>query len=315
MLLALTLALVGHLSAVAPSAASARAFYQDPARNLAGSVPLQPGDDGTAQTVALIRRAYQAGLTDPLVRSTAGQLVRGLDAQDLEGQARAIFNWVKRNIRFVRDPVGHEVVSSASFTLTHGFGDCDDVNAVLIPSLLGAVGIHTQLVTVATYPDDPSFTHIYCEAQVGGLHGSRGGWVPLDMARPGAAFGVTGNSYFRKRVWDIEGDSYRDLAGLSGGYRSITQAPVRTLGDDGGFDWSGLASIITAGTAAATNVIASLRTPASNLYYRTPALTATGAQATYPGGQASFSSFGAIDPTTLLLMGGGLMVVLLATRR
>lgn len=296
---------VGHLSAVAPPLAQARAFSQDPAHHLAGSVPLRNGDDGTAQTVALIRHAYQSALTDPLVRSTAGRIVRTLPPQDLEAQARAIFQWVKEHIRFVRDPVGHEVVSSANWTLTHGFGDCDDVNAVLIPSLLGAVGIHSRLITVATYPDDPSFTHIYCEAQVGGIHGSRGGWVPLDMARPGATFGVTGSGYQRKRIWEIEEDSYRDLAGLSGGYRA--------LGDDSGFDWSGLAQVIGAGTAAAGNIIASLRTPAQNLYYRQP--VGTTAQATYPGGSAVFSNFGGITSSDLLLLGGGLLVIMLATRR
>lgn len=225
--------------------------------------------------------------------------------------ARAIFEWTRKNIRFVRDPVGHEVVSSAQYTLTHGFGDCDDINAVLLPSLLGAVGIHTRLVTVATFPDDPAFTHIYCEAYL-----DRSGWVPLDVARPNPQFGVTSRNVSRKRVWQIEDDSYQDMGRLAGGYNAISGQFVSTgLGDDSGFDWGGLASIISPIAAATTNIIASLRAPAGNIYYRPPTLTQTGAQATYPGGQASIFSTGGIDPNTLMLFGGGLLLVLLATRR
>lgn len=280
---------MGQLAAIA-----SRACTSDPARHLAGSAPLLPGDEGTAQTVALIRRAYQDALTDPLVRSTAGTLVRALNPTDLEGQARAIFEWVRKNIRFVRDPVGHEVVSSAQFTLTRRFGDCDDVNAVLLPALLGAVGIHTRLVTVAGERGDPQFTHIYCEAAVGGIHAVNG-WVPLDMARPGATFGTTGQGYSRKRIWEIEEDSYRDIAGLG----SL------------GFSMEDLVSVIGAGTGAATNIISSLRVPAQNMYYRTP--TTTVAQASYPGGSASFSQFG-IGQTELLFF-GGILAIILFTRK
>ena len=175
------------------------------------SAPLLAGDAGTEQTIALIRQAVQESLRNPQVRATAGQIVSRFDPQDIRGRAQALFSWVRHNIRFVHDPVGHETVSSASWTLTHGFGDCDDTNAVLLPSLLGVVGIPARLITVALDPRSQSFSHIYAEALVDGR------WMPLDVARPHAAFGQVPPRYYqaRRRTWPLF-DPGDELSGLSG---------------------------------------------------------------------------------------------------
>lgn len=269
------------------------------------STPLLAGDAGTEQTVALIREAVHQAWRDPLVRATAGRLIAGLHPQDTEGQARAIFDWVRSHIRFVRDPVDHETVSSARWTLTHGFGDCDDINAVLLPGLLGAVGIPARLVTVAVDPRDPQqFTHVYAEADLGGR------WVPVDAARPNAVFGRAASSSYRKRVWEITTSSYQDLAGLSGMGRGL------------GFALDDLFKVIAQGTQSAIQIIGAARVPRERLslpgitrppsYYE----TAAGGGRYYEtgrgnGGPGIPSILAGVEPNTLLLLlGGGLLLVL-----
>ncbi len=185
------------------------------------SVPLLAGDNGTAQTIGLIRRAREQALRDPAVRAIAGRIVAGIPPNNLAGQCKAIYEWVKRNIAFVRDPVGHETVSSPRWTLQAGFGDCDDL-ALLIASMVGVVGIESRLVTVALQPNAPeSFSHIYAEAFIGhNWGGTRASaeerWVTMDTARSNARFDREPSLYYRKRIWYFDPPAHQDVPGLSG---------------------------------------------------------------------------------------------------
>lgn len=211
------------------------------------SFPLLAGDEGTAQTIRLIRHAVWSGLQDARVREQLAAILQGVPEYDQTAEAKAIYNWVRRNIRFTSDPVGHETVSTAHWTLTYRIGDCDDINAVLIPTLLMAAGIPARLVTVSNDPSDPGrFSHVYAEAQLS--H-----WVPLDAARPGARFGTTVSRYGRKRVWSLVDDSFQDIGrGLSG------VAAARGMGG-----WADdLAKAAGAIASSASQVISSIRVPA-----------------------------------------------------
>lgn len=271
------------------------------------SVPLLAGDGGTEQTVDLIRTAVHSGLSNPTVRSTAMQALRGVPAFNDGAAARALFNWVLRNIRFTNDPVGHETISSAEWTIRNGGGDCDDINAVLLPTLLMVVGIPVELVTVNDNPTDPAgeFTHVYCQAFIDGQV------IPLDAARPGARFGTTIDRVFRKRVWSLTDSRYQDLAG----YRGLTGAHVagaqlarsrRGMG----FNWD-IREFVRAGTEAAGNIIKSFRIPTGTIINPQPGQSPYGPQQTAaPGG------FSGINPNTLLLGGMALLgVVMLSNKK
>lgn len=172
--------------------------------------PLLAGTPGTEQTIGLIRSTVSEGLKDPFVRQTAGAIVRRVPAHNEAAEVRAVYDWVARRIRFTKDPVGKETVSSARWTLTHGFGDCDDVNGVLLPTLLGVIGYRTRLVTIASHPMAPDqFSHVYAEVLLDGR------WVPVDAARRGASFGRAPERVYRKRVWSLENAGYQDV-GLAG---------------------------------------------------------------------------------------------------
>ena len=175
------------------------------------SVPLLDGDPGTVQTVRLIRRAVRESLVDPYVRASLAHILKGVPPHNDFAEARAIFGWVLHNIRFTKDPVDIESVKDAKWTLVHGIGDCDDINAVLLPALLMSAGHPVRLVTVSNQPSAPeAFSHIYAEVKI------QGSWIPVDAARSGARFGKGPSRWFRKRVWSLTEDRYQDVGGLSG---------------------------------------------------------------------------------------------------
>jgi len=189
------------------SPVGAAPFNFDPLTLGAISFPIAPGDAGIVQTVRVIRKLVDDGVKDPHVNALAIQIARSVPRFDRMALAQALYEWVLENIWFVDDPVAKETVRPAAVVLRVGGGDCDDINGVLLPSLLGTVGIPTRLVTVASDPRDPTqFSHIYAEADIDGA------WVPIDAARPGAQFGLEPSNWARKRWWSLDNDSYEDAA-------------------------------------------------------------------------------------------------------
>ena len=96
--------------------------------------------------------------------------------------AKALFFFVRDNIRYISDPPG-EYVETPLETLSSGGADCDGT-AVLLANLLEAVGIHTRFVFI---PD-----HVYIEAKLPeALSKYRGpdNWVPLDATCKNCDFG------------------------------------------------------------------------------------------------------------------------------
>jgi len=287
---------------------------------LVQSEPLLAGDDGTAQTVARIRGYVRQGKNDPFVNWKTGQILRAaaVPSYDDAGEIRAIFAWVLRNIRFQKDPVDAEALRWAATTLKWGFGDCDDINAILLPSMLKTAGHHVRLVTIASHPGAPEqFSHVYCEANLGGR------WIPLDAARKGTSFGSAPSRYFRKRVWSLETDGYQDLRGLGCGAGCSMRR--RTLGTHmrldglgryyrasglGDFDWSGFTDVLNAAGKTTSSIIAAARAPAGFVYPSMstyPPVTPPGVQA---GGTMNLSN-------QTLIIGGiaALLAVVLLSRR
>lgn len=240
------------------------------------STPLLAGDAGTEQTIELIRQAVWEGLRDERVRAQLAEILRGIPAYNSHAEVEAIYNWVLRHIRFTNDPVGHETVSSANWILTHRIGDCDDINAVLLPTLVMMAGIPVHVVTVSNDPSDPTrFSHIYSEAELGGQV------IPLDAARPGARFGQTVSQYARKRLWSLVSQEYQDLRGLGGVY-------LRGMG----FDWGIFTDVITNISNSVSQVLSSITQP-------TPY---TGTSQPPPGGTTGTSS--GMSGNTMLILGG-----------
>ena len=193
---------------------------------------LPNGDRGTAFTIAKIRELVHQGMTDQVINRLAIQIVRaaGVREFDFTGEAQAIYAWVRRNIRFFKDIDGVETLRTPREILTIGGGDCDDINAILMPSLLGTIGHTVRLVTVSSDPAAPAtFTHIYCEVELNGQ------WIPLDAARRDPAFAKGPRHYFRKRVWSLTENDFQDVAGFGAYYGQVRgrggRRQMRRMGD------------------------------------------------------------------------------------
>ncbi len=204
------------------------------------SMPLLGGDPGTEQTINAIRSIVDESWKNPEVVNRAARIVieAGVPQFDSLGQVRAIYDWVARNFYFIPDPVSKENLRTPPELLRLadlglGSGDCDDINAILLPSLLGAVGFETRLVTIAANPSSPEeFSHVYAEVLVDGQ------WIPVDAARQGAEFGLAPGNSFRARVWSLTDTGYQDQPALGLGRY------VNGMGD-----WAEIAAAISQGAA------------------------------------------------------------------
>lgn len=315
------------------------------------TVPIPLGDDGTAATIEHIRRLIEQGKKNPVVRETAVGIIQQarVAAHDSFGEARAVYYWVLRAIRFTRDIRNKETLHSADEILRMRAGDCDDF-VILMASLLASIGHKLRAVTVSNLGPDPEtgapgeFTHIYPEDFIGGR------WIPLDAARRNPAMGRSPRRYTRKRTWDLEAGDFEDVEYLNGygqpfptggsRQRSFDRkmghtmhawgAPMRlarTAPFPGrgrvpgmGFDFGALTNLIQAGSTSTAQIIAAAKGAAT----AAPGLQTGVAPGSYsypfgfstpgvgPAG-AGATIFG-LSPTVLLLLAGGALV-LFASRR
>lgn len=106
------------------------------------------------------------------VRQTALDLVAALRAKDWAAEVRAVFNFVRDHVRYVRDVRGIETLQTPLVTLELEQGDCDD-KSTLLASLLEAIGHPTRFVAVG-YGKPGQFSHVYVESRIGAR------WLPLD---------------------------------------------------------------------------------------------------------------------------------------
>jgi len=134
------------------------------------------GTTGTLRTAKIITRLVQAGAKDFYVRQKAIEVFRAYDvkAKDRMGEVCALFDFVKRNIRYTRDIFRVELLHSARRMLELRAGDCDDMT-ILLGAMLFSTGHPVRLVLAGFRPDRPhAYSHIYPEVNV------RGRWMAVD---------------------------------------------------------------------------------------------------------------------------------------
>jgi transglutaminase-like putative cysteine protease len=139
-----------------------------------GRIP--KGYAGTIKTVELIAYLVRAGAKDFGVRQTAIEILRrcGIRPKNYLGEIRALFEWVKRNVRYTRDIHRVELLHTARRMLELRAGDCDDMT-ILLSAMLKSIGHPVRLVLVGFNPMKKRlFTHIYLEVFY------KGRWIPLD---------------------------------------------------------------------------------------------------------------------------------------
>lgn len=133
------------------------------------------GERGIRATLQVMCRLANEGKRDPNVRLTAIRACGALLQKDYLGEARACSDWVRDEIRYIKDPVGVELVATPAKTLEIGSGDCDDKSTLLAAMLL-SIGHPARFIAVGLQPK--VFSHVFVQTKIA-QH-----WVNAETTEP-----------------------------------------------------------------------------------------------------------------------------------
>lgn len=116
-----------------------------------------PGEQGIKQTVEIIKGIVQAYKKNLKIRMKALRIVKKYRMND--NKMKALFYWIKKNIKYVRDINGLETLHTPDKILEIGAGDCDDF-VILAGSMLESIG-YPVIFVVTSNRKDKKFNHIF----------------------------------------------------------------------------------------------------------------------------------------------------------
>jgi len=125
----------------------------------------------------MVKLTRQAQFDQPL-RGFAEKLVLKVFPHDYLSEYAAILNWIRTNIRYVRDPRMVEQVKTARAVYETRTGDCDCMS-MFAGALVGMLGGQVRYVAGAFKRGangQPVLSHVWCEA----YDPSTKAWVILD---------------------------------------------------------------------------------------------------------------------------------------
>jgi len=138
------------------------------------------GNAGVRVSVDSLLSIIRTWRINPDLVLFAKELVQNVPSKDYYGEVWTIQDWIKRNIRFTRDPVGGELLQDPEVTLKIANGDCDD-HVILLNSLVNAIGIPTRVVLIASTSAAPNqYNHIFTEAWLPRPDNGQYAWIPVE---------------------------------------------------------------------------------------------------------------------------------------
>jgi hypothetical protein len=137
-------------------------------------------------------------------------IVRAVPGYDELGEAEALYNWVKRNIRFVKDPVTKEKLYPPRELLKIKAGDCDDIAMLLGAFFWPSATRRASSRLAPTKRILRSFRTFTWKRRFRLVPHNGFPWMD-------SQFGIEPPIYFRKRAWSLTDDSYQDLSGADCG--------------------------------------------------------------------------------------------------
>lgn len=146
---------------------------QETTQSTVGFIP--EGTPGIAATLRIMRKMVKKGQESMVVRDLVIELTRPFAQKDWWREANACHEFVRDQIRYMRDPLDIELVQTPEATLRLGVGDCDD-KVTLLCTMLEVAGHPTRFVAVGFQPE--MFEHVYCETLIGR------DWVACETTEP-----------------------------------------------------------------------------------------------------------------------------------
>lgn len=146
---------------------------------------LSEGVQGVDETVAMMVEMAQGefGAKSAKIRALVINILNDANVGDKDyyGYAKAIHEWVRDNIRYIKDPIGQETLSQPEETAFNTKAEDCDGKTILEMAMLGSIGIRSYPVVVGVRPG--SFSHVYLNIIIpeGGRPGRHAGeHIPAD---------------------------------------------------------------------------------------------------------------------------------------
>lgn len=126
---------------------------------------LSGGADSISQTIALMVKLVKQYRKDPQIRALSESIIQDVPEKDAVGEVRAVFNWVRDNIRYTQDVRDVETLKTPDATIYSAQGDCDD-QSTLFATLVETIGYAARFVAVGM--SEPGvYEHVYSEVKLG----------------------------------------------------------------------------------------------------------------------------------------------------
>lgn len=155
------------------------------------------------ERVAYVHQQMIQGTRDPKIYALAREVVTRkcgddwcIPEKDHKAEATAIFNEVRKRVRYTWDPTDYDAFQTPAKTLALHAGDCDDYVS-LTGALLRCLGHKVRSRIVQTTGSD-TWNHIYLAVQINGQ------WMPLDPSvKQPAGWEVPQGMVIRKQDYDV----------------------------------------------------------------------------------------------------------------
>lgn len=133
------------------------------------------GPEGIALTLGVMARIVRAYRKHPAIVALATELTSHLPDKAYAEEAEALHEFVRDQVRYIRDVYDVETIRTPDQVLLMGAGDCDD-KATLFCALAGAIGFHCRFFA-AGFNGGP-LEHVWPEVQLGDA------WIAAEVTEP-----------------------------------------------------------------------------------------------------------------------------------
>ncbi len=123
---------------------------------------------GYTKAAGILREMITEAANDPAVIRKAIELVRPVDGGSFVDEAKALFQYVRDQIRYTNDVSGEDIYRTPQLTMDLRAGDCNN-KVALGCSLAKAIGFPTRMVFVFSNPEGQGHDfpfHVYYQVNV-----------------------------------------------------------------------------------------------------------------------------------------------------